>query len=101
MIVVNAIIESTESDIENLRAALVAMEAASRAEQGCLDYTFSVEVNDSSRLRITECWEHLEALQAHFKTAHMASFQSAVAAHPPKNLDVKFFEAQEIPSPFG
>jgi len=101
MIVVNAVIETTQADIEAMRSALADMETASRAEEGCHDYTFSVELNDPTRLRITERWETLEALQAHFQTPHMAVFQTALAANPPLNLDVKFLDANEIASPFG
>ena len=99
MIVVNAVIETTASDIQAMKDALGEMEIASQAEDGCHDYTFSVEVNNPAMLRITECWETLEALQAHFQTEHMASFQQAMAAHPPLKVDVKFFDAQEMPSP--
>ncbi|MFK8050085.1 MAG: putative quinol monooxygenase [Halioglobus sp.] len=101
MVVVNAVIESTEADILALTEALGAMEVASREEEGCEDYTFSVEVSNPSIIRITERWTTLDALKAHFQVEHMAAFQAAIAAHPPKSLDVKFFEAEEIPSPFG
>lgn len=101
MIVVNAVIESTEADIVAMKSAIAVMEVASQAEDGCLDYTFSVELNNPNKMRITECWETMDALQAHFGTAHMTVFQAALAATPPLSLDAKFFEASEIPSPFA
>ena len=101
MIVVNAVIESTEADIQTMKSAIATMEAASQAEEGCEDYTFSVELNNACKLRITERWLSLEALQAHLKTAHMATFQTAMGEHPPINVDVTFYEAQKIDSPFG
>ena len=101
MIVVNAIIESTEADIAAMKSAIADMEVASQAEEGCWDYTFSVELNDPTKLRITERWESLEALQAHFQTPHMETFQAAMGANPPLKLDVKFFDAKEMPSPFA
>jgi quinol monooxygenase YgiN len=101
MIVVNGVLESTEADIAAIKAAITEMENASRAEAGCIDYTFSVEISNPNMVRVTECWESLEVLQAHFVTPHMAVFQEAIAAHPPVNMDVKFFEAETIPSPFG
>ena len=39
MIVVNAVIESSEEDIRMLKTAIADMEAASRQEAGCFDYT--------------------------------------------------------------
>ena len=54
MIVVNVIFHSSEEAIAASKAAIGAMETASRAEQGCLDYTFSVELNNPSIMRITD-----------------------------------------------
>lgn len=99
MIVVNGTIESTEADIDAMKAAIAAMEAASRQESGCIDYTFSVELSNPTMMRITEKWESLEALQAHFNEPHMADFRKAMAAHPPKSTDVTFYEATEIDRP--
>jgi quinol monooxygenase YgiN len=96
MIVVNAVVKSTQDDIVALQGAICAMEAASRAEEGCLDYTFSVELNDTAVLRITEKWVSLDDLKAHFATPHMADFQAAVAQHPPESMEVRCYEATEV-----
>lgn len=99
MIVVNATIEATEDTIEAMREAIAAMEIASRAEDGCHDYTFSVELNNPAVLRITEKWENMAALEAHFTMPHMADFQAAMAAHPPKSVEAKFYEVTEVSPP--
>ena len=99
MIVVNATIETTPEDLEAVRDALVAMETASRQEHGCEDYTFSVELDIPTRLRLTERWKDAAALEAHFASPHMATFNQAMAAHPPQRIDVRFYEATEIPRP--
>jgi quinol monooxygenase YgiN len=96
MVVVNGVVRSSQEDIEALQSAIGAMETASRAEPGCLDYTFSVELNDSAVIRITEKWDTLESLQAHFQTPHMAQFQAAMGEHPPQSMDVNFYEVEEI-----
>ena len=46
MIVVNAVVTSKPEDIAALQSAIHTMEAASREESGCSDYTFSVELNN-------------------------------------------------------
>ena len=99
MIVVNAIIRSSEENIAASKTAIATMETASRAEAGCHDYTFSVELNDPTMMRITEQWESTEALAAHFKTPHMADFQAALAANPLASVDAKFYEVTEIKAP--
>ena len=101
MIVVNGTIRSTEDDIRALGEAVAKMESLSRAEQGCDDYTFSIELNEPTVVRITERWTSLEALQAHFGTPHMAEFQAAMALHPPLEMDVKFYQASEIELEIG
>lgn len=95
MIIVNAKIESTAENIAAMKDAIGTMQDASRAEDGCYDYTFSVELHDPNVLRITEKWESMDHLKVHFATPHMAEFQKAMAAHPPKSSDVNFFEATE------
>ena len=96
MIVVNATIESTAADLEAIKEALTTMETHSRAESGCLDYTFSIEVSDPNKLRITEKWETLEDLTAHFQEPHMADFRAALAAHPPRGMQASFYRAEEF-----
>lgn len=99
MIVVNATIEATEETIGAMQSAIAAMETASRAEAGCHDYTFSVELNNPSVLRITEKWESMDHLGAHFSTPHMGAFQAAMAAHPPKSVEAKFYDVTEVAPP--
>ena len=99
MIVVNARFETDEATIDAMKAAIAKMEQASQAEEGCQDYTFSVELNDPTVMRITELWDDMAALEAHFQTPHMAEFQQAMAAHPPKAVDAKFFEASIVDGP--
>ncbi len=99
MIVVNVIVETSVENIATMQAAVAEMEAASRAEAGCADYTFCVELNDPNRLRIVENWVDIAALTEHFRTPHMAAFNAVMAENPPANVDVKCYEVKEIPLP--
>ena len=99
MIVVNAVITATEDTIAAMKEAIAIMETASRAEPGCHDYTFSVELNNPNVLRITEKWQSMDDLNAHFAMPHMADFQAAMAANPPKGVEAAFYEATEVPPP--
>lgn len=99
MIVINAKIVSTPDNIDAMREAIITMEAASRAEDGCEDYTFSQEIGDAGSMRITERWATEAALVAHFTTPHMAAFQGAMAANPPASVEVTCYEATERPMP--
>ena len=99
MIVVAATIESTPENVDAMRKAILTMQAATLEEDGCEDYTFSVELGNAGNIRIAERWTSKEALAAHFATPHMADFQAAMAAHPPKSVDARFYEATEIEFP--
>ena len=99
MIVVNAVITANEATIAAMKDAIATMETASRAEAGCHDYTFSVELNNPNVLRITEKWESMDDLAAHFEMPHMADFQAAMAANPPEGVEAKFYEVTEVAPP--
>ncbi len=101
MLVLVVSIDTTADNIAAIREAIAAMETASRAEDGCHDYTFAVELNDPDKLRITECWEDEAALKAHFATPHMAAFNAAMAEAGPRGMDLKCYEATEIPFPIN
>jgi quinol monooxygenase YgiN len=99
MIVVDARIETSPETIAALRDTLITMQQASQAEDGCDDYTFSVELANPGVVRITERWTSREALAAHFATPHMATFQAALRGHPPRGVKAHFYDATEIDAP--
>ena len=99
MIVVNARIDTTPEAVEAMREAIVAMQAASLAEDGCEDYNFAVELADPGAIRLTERWTSKEALAAHFQAPHMAEFQAAMQANPPRGVVAHFYDATEIEMP--
>jgi quinol monooxygenase YgiN len=97
MIVVNVEVVTEAGAADTVRAAVRAMEQATRHEVGCLTYAFSVDICDPTMIRVTERWESLEAIRAHMASPHMATFQRAVAALAPKSLDIKAYEvAREV-----
>ncbi len=100
MLVVMAEVVVKPGTVEQVRDALKTMEIESRKEPGCVTYAFSVDVSDASKLRISERWESMDALKAHFKTPHMAVFGGVLGKHPPVSMDVKLYEvARELPLP--
>lgn len=75
--------------------AMKAMVAASRAEDGCLTYTFAQDMSDPDVLVIYERWRDREALAAHGASAHMASFRGVMAANPPLGRDLRLYETDD------
>ena len=99
MIVLNVKIETTPGTVAAMKDAVAAMEKASRAEPGCIEYVFATEINDPTSIRITEHWTDLDALKIHFTLPHMAAFRAAMSKNPPKSTALKMFDASEIPFP--
>lgn len=65
--------------LDKVHDAVAAMVAASRAEEGCIAYSFTTDVLDPTAMHIVEKWRDEDALRLHFSTPHMAAFQAAIA----------------------
>ena len=64
--------------LERRAAAREAMErviAASRAENGCLAYSYAEDLLEPGLFRVEEAWETREALAAHFEAPHMLAWR--------------------------
>ena len=65
--------------VENLQAFrphMLAMLKASRAEDGCIAYSYAEDVAEPDLIRVFEAWRDQAALDAHFETPHMAAWRS-------------------------
>ncbi len=76
MIVIEGTVRIPPENLEAARPVMEQMIRASRAEPGCIDYAYAVDVLDPGLIRVTERWESREALTDHFKAAHMATWRS-------------------------
>jgi len=66
-------------DFERVRSAAAAQIAASKAEGGCIDYTYAIDVLDPQIMRVLERWQSWDALEAHFNAPHMDAWRAALA----------------------
>jgi len=64
-------------DVEAFKPHMEAMLAGSRAEDGCLAYSYAVDVQDPGLIRVFEAWRDQAAIDAHFKAPHMAAWRAA------------------------
>ncbi len=80
MIIIQGWIRLADGEIDRLRPAAEAMINTTRTtEPGCTEYNFAVDLVEANLIRISERWKDQAALDAHFKSAHMATFQKAMA----------------------
>lgn len=63
-------------NLDQFRPHMLEMLSASRAEDGCLTYSYAQDVADPGLIRIFEAWRDQAALEAHFATGHMARWRS-------------------------
>jgi len=96
MLIVLAEAKLGEDALDAGRAAIAAMVEASNAEEGCISYTFCVDVLDPTKLLIVEKWVDDAALAFHFQTPHMATFQQALGS-----LDVSVTQAAKFAADDG
>jgi quinol monooxygenase YgiN len=53
------------------------MAAATRADAGCVSYTFAADVEDPDRVLGIEVWADRAALDAHMRHTHTRAFRAA------------------------
>ena len=56
---------------------MLAMVSASRAEDGCLEYSYAEDIFDSGLIHVTERWRDQAALDAHVGAEHLAQWRAA------------------------
>jgi quinol monooxygenase YgiN len=97
MIIVEGWVRLQPGEIERLRPAAIEMMRATKAlEPGCLEYAFAVDLADSDILRIVERWVDQAALDAHFASPHMATFNQAMAGAKLAGMSVKAYAGEQV-----
>ncbi len=84
--------------VDSLREAAARMVAATRAEAGCVTYSFAQDIADPGLVHIFEVWRDQAALDAHFASAHMAAFNAALGGVDITSIDVKTYEVSAVRS---
>jgi len=70
-----------------LAAAAKPMQST-RAQQGCLDYVWSADPVEPSRIYVYERWESREALTAHFEGPYYLEMRDTIAQGKISGVDV-------------
>ncbi len=76
MLIVAGTIRVPPENIEALRPHMAAMADASRAELGCLDYSYGEDVAEPGLIRVFERWRDQAALDAHFAMPHLVAWRA-------------------------
>jgi quinol monooxygenase YgiN len=100
MIIVNGTVRFAAGRIDGLRAALTRNVAATRAEAGCLSYSYAVDVEDPDLVHVSEQWESEAAIDAHMAAPHMAEMMGAVGPAI-EAVSIKAYEARFVRNVLG
>lgn len=64
--------------VAEFEQAMLVLQAASRADEGCIDYTAYADLDDRNRFVLYEKWTTGEALRAHNEQPHVRDFVAVV-----------------------
>jgi quinol monooxygenase YgiN len=65
---------------------------ASRAEDGCLTYSYAIDVQDPGLVRVFEAWRDQSAIDAHFHAPHLAEWRSSWSAFGVSDRKLSLYE---------
>ncbi len=91
MVLIVGTIRVPGGHLARARPAMATMIAASRAEPGCLAYSYAEDVLEPGLVHVNEIWRSREALAAHFESAHIVAWRSAWAGLGITDRDLRVY----------
>ena len=95
MLVIIGTIRLPAERLDEARPAMQRMIAGSRTESGCIDYSYAQDVLDAGLIHVTEVWSDRAALDAHFRSPHIADWRASWAALGIGERNLMLYEAAE------
>ncbi|BAB49962.1 putative quinol monooxygenase [Mesorhizobium japonicum] len=95
MLLIIGTIRLAPDRFEEARPVMERMVSGSRAEDGCLEYSYARDVLDAGLIRVSEVWRDKAALDAHFRSPHIAEWRSSWPALGIGERNLVLYEAGE------
>ncbi|MCB2096441.1 MAG: putative quinol monooxygenase [Parvularculaceae bacterium] len=96
MIIVSGTATVSPGALDKARGAMERVIAATRREEGCLYYSYGVDVMTPDTIVVLEYWESWAALEAHFTRPHMAEWVKTLGEIGVLSRDIKACEAGAV-----
>ena len=93
MLLIIGTIRLPPNKLEVARPAMERMVSGSRAEVGCIQYSYAQDVFDAGLIRVTEVWSDRAALDAHFASPHIADWRASWPALGVGERNLVLYEA--------
>lgn len=78
------------------RPAVAAIIEASRAEPGCVTFSFAQDVADPELVRVFEVWRDQAALDEHWASPHFAAWKGAREAIGMHDRQLRLYEVSSV-----
>ncbi len=95
MIIVSGKAKLKSGGLAKVQKDMEAVIAATRQEEGCIDYSYGADVVEPDTIVVLEYWESWEALHAHTTQPHMAAWMAKLGEVGVVGQTIRFFEAGE------
>ena len=100
MVIVIARFHPRPDRLDEFLAVLRDVQAASRGDDGCLNYGYHREIADDLSFIAVEEWRDMAALSAHLRTPHVARLIAALPEHSSERPELKtHVVAETVPLP--
>jgi quinol monooxygenase YgiN len=96
MLLITGTVRLPPSLLDRARPTMASMIEASRAEPGCLQYSYAEDVLHPGLIHVNELWLDQTALDQHFNSAHIAEWR---AAWPPLGIGQRQLYLYEVGEP--
>lgn len=87
-------------DLASLTEALVDAVNDARAQDGCISYAFSVDIEDAGIMRVNEVWRDMDAITLHTSKPHFSKLGAALSQVKILEQSINLYPATEV-IPFG
>jgi quinol monooxygenase YgiN len=77
MLIIAGTVRLPAGNLERAKPVMAAMLASSRAEDGCIQFTYAEDVLDPGLIRVFEMWRDQDALDLHFQSEHIKVWRLA------------------------
>ena len=77
MLLIVGTIRLSPENLTRARSAMADMVSASRAEEGCVEYSYAEDVLESGLIHVKELWRDRLALDRHFASDHIQTWRAA------------------------
>jgi quinol monooxygenase YgiN len=95
VILVLGTIRIPPAKIDAARTAMANMIEASRREDGCVAYSYSLDILDDGLIHVVEKWRDRQSLETHFHTDHLREWRQQFTRLGITDRNLRLFEVDQ------